>query len=560
MRKIQIFKIACILQAAAMTTACSVSDFGDSQLGDKCPVLLKATVSEIEPMSRVKDGGDYLDGMKTSSWSEGDEINVSVNGQSDGTEGVYKLHADGSVDETGTTPVYWPTKGSVDITAWYPKGHRADLSDQSQRLTYVLKGTATGTYNNPLTLNFKHQLAKLKVYLKGGDGPLMKITKLSVYGCTGCTFGMPGAEMVPESENYIPMQVYYDDLRVANLVPGKTIQKDAFMITINGVTKKISLDSPLTPEAGKCYTINLTLNPKYTIVPPEGGNYSSGYPLMNGTNYTGTVTISGTAVLTLNHPTASNALPIRVAGGSPIILVNGYAHLTSTGDQTAVIQGDGENANITIIGKRDDSYLVLKKEKNKIGAGIGSCAGGVCGDITIRNVGISIDMYENSGSAGIGGGNSGSCGKITISNSSHLTISKVVGAAAVGCGLPLNKKTVCKGIDISSIDQISLETGNYFNFYPAAIGGSGAVSPDNYSECGDITIQRSGNSEAMILLNISEKKNYSEDVGLGAVEESADKHYLIGKVGTITWKKWDGTVTSVTAPRYIIYTNGAPKY
>ena len=93
-----------------------------------------------------------------------------------------------NADKTLTTDqqLYWTSTDPTTVTAWYSTNETVDLSDQSNGLVYVLKATAeNATYDNKITLGFKHQLAKVRVVLNGTQASLAQ--SVEVYGCTTCT-------------------------------------------------------------------------------------------------------------------------------------------------------------------------------------------------------------------------------------------------------------------------------------------------------------------------------------------------------------------------------------
>ena len=127
-------------------------------------VSLTAEVSE-EPWTRV---GEKPDG---SVWNDGDEFHVKFEGSDE--VGTYRITdaATGAVE--AVTPIYWKSTQPANIIAWYAKpqlnaNNWMSLFDQDDGLAYVLRATAdNASYDTPVSLQFKHQLAKVRVVAKG---------------------------------------------------------------------------------------------------------------------------------------------------------------------------------------------------------------------------------------------------------------------------------------------------------------------------------------------------------------------------------------------------------
>ena len=122
---------------------------------------------------------------------------------------TYTLNADKTL--TTDQQLYWTSAAPATVTAWYPTDESVDLSDQSEGLAYMLKAEVPGaTYNNEISLDFKHQLAKVRVVLSGPQASLAQ--SVEVYGCR-----------------------------------------------INGQTATVNDGFPTTLSAGEMYTLNLTV-------------------------------------------------------------------------------------------------------------------------------------------------------------------------------------------------------------------------------------------------------------------------------------------------------------
>ena len=204
-----------LLAAAALllaTAACTKDELAD---GDRLPegqypleiarITLGVEGGEAQPwgtpQTRVSENGDG----KSSTFDAGDRFAVQIDGE--GEVGTYTVRDDGSVEaidgegEVGTytvrddgsveaeTPLYWSDRDEAHtVTAWYPATDGTlDLSDQQTNgLAYLLSGTGTGDYQTPVTLNFTHALAKVRV--TPSDDALGEVQSLQLYTYTQCTY------------------------------------------------------------------------------------------------------------------------------------------------------------------------------------------------------------------------------------------------------------------------------------------------------------------------------------------------------------------------------------
>ena len=265
-----------LLAAAALllaTAACTKDELAD---GDRLPegqypveiarITLGVEGGEAQPWgtpaTRVSE---FADGTG-SVFSAGDRFAVQINGE----EGIYIVQDNNTVK--AETPLYWSDTGEHTVTAWYPaKSGTLDLGDQSQSLAYLLSGTGTGDYLNPVTLNFTHALAKVRV--TPSDDALGEVQSLQLYAHTQCTYEK-GTVVQGSQEGWIEMKPceYTENGATincweANVVPDYTITK----LRANG-TEERNLSAAITPEAGKFYNITLNKDKGYT---DDGqGNYT----------------------------------------------------------------------------------------------------------------------------------------------------------------------------------------------------------------------------------------------------------------------------------------------
>ena len=216
------------------------------------------------PQTRVSESGDGTGSV----FDAGDRFAVQIDGKEE--VGTYTVHDDHTV--RAETPLYWYDLNDHTVTAWYPATDGTiDLSNQSQSLAYLLSGTGTGKYPDPVTLNFTHALAKVRI--TPSDDALGEVQSLQLYTYTQCTYEK-GKAGQGSQEGWIEMKKckYSENGNAitcweANVVPGYTITK----LQANG-TEERNLSAAFTPEAGKFYNITLNKDKGYT---DDGqGNYT----------------------------------------------------------------------------------------------------------------------------------------------------------------------------------------------------------------------------------------------------------------------------------------------
>ena len=271
--------IQILLAAAALllaTAACTKDELAD---GDRLPegkypleiarITLGVEGGEAQPWGAPATRVSEIADGTGSEFSADDKFAVQIDRE--GEVGTYTVQNDGSAE--AETPLYWSDRDEAHtVTAWYPATDGAlDLSDQSQSLAYLLGATGTGDYRAPVTLNFTHQLAKVRV--TPTDDALGEVQSLQLYTYTQCTYEK-GKAGQGSQEGWIEMKKceYTENGNVincweANVVPGYEIKK----LRANG-TEERNLSAAITPEAGKFYNITLDKDKGYT---DDGqGNYT----------------------------------------------------------------------------------------------------------------------------------------------------------------------------------------------------------------------------------------------------------------------------------------------
>ena len=216
------------------------------------------------PQTRVSESGDGTGSV----FDAGDRFAVQIDGEEE--VGTYTVQDDHTV--RAETPLYWSDRNDHTVTAWHPATDGTiDLIDQSQSLAYLLSGTGTGKYPDPVTLNFTHALAKVRI--TPSDDALGEVQSLQLYTYTQCTYEKGNAGQGSQ-EGWIEMKkCEYTESGAtttcweANVVPGYAISR----LRANG-TEERDLSSAFTPEAGVLYNITLDKDKGYT---DDGqGNYT----------------------------------------------------------------------------------------------------------------------------------------------------------------------------------------------------------------------------------------------------------------------------------------------
>ena len=363
-----------LLAAAALllaTAACTKDELAD---GDRLPegqypveiarITLGVEGGEAQPwgapQTRVGEAGDGTGSV----FSAGDRFAVQI----DGEEGIYIVQDNNTIK--AESPLYWSDTGEHTVTAWYPAtGGTLDLSDQSQSLAYLLSGTGTGKYPDPVTLNFTHALAKVRV--TPTDDALGEVQSLQLYTYTQCTYEK-GTVVQGSQEGWIEMKKceYTENGNAitcweANVVPGYTITK----LQANGNEVR-DLSSGITPVAGKFYNITLNYDPGYTEV--SEGNYTVD---------------NEKGLRNLTKLVNSN-------GGKTLINITLTGDITLTGEWTPI--GNYENRYTGTFdgnGHTITGLTVNQKERGNVGL-IGYLgSGGKVQNLTLENVNLNGNLY-----------------------------------------------------------------------------------------------------------------------------------------------------------------------
>lgn len=447
--RVNFLRITCTVAATLLLAACSQDDVtdGNALSEGQYPLEIASVAVSVEgseqawgdntPQTRVSE---KTEGM-SSKWDGNETIHVKLGNQ----ETAYEVaDANGSLNLTGDQ-LYW-TKRTDNVMAWYASPETdgtINLANQSNKLAYVLQATVNNaSCDNPVTLNFTHALAKVRVMLEGDKKD--DVTEVKIQTHTSCTLNADGTLTDYGTEDFIPMvETTYSGAKCweANVVPGKTIEK----FQVNGAEG--TLTKSVNPEVGKWHKITIDVKPAGPTPITPGETITEGDYIMTG-NISQGVTLNGDNIkLTLKDVTFSgDNSAIHITGGTPTIIVKGTNnYLTTTADKVAGIWLDGENSNVKITGDGSSSSCI-KIESGSAAIGTHGVRNSVknSGNITIENVKI-IANVKQAGAAAIGfgqlygKGSNQKIGNITITNTEiEATLTEdqgfPYGAVVGGCG------------------------------------------------------------------------------------------------------------------------------
>lgn len=459
--------------AAILFTACTQDELAEQ--GNTLPdgeyplqigsVSITAEASE-EPWTRVTEKPDGSGSV----FQGGERIGVRI---ADSEEtGIYLIKVDdaGNVTVEPDKPVYWKNTQTAEVTAWYPaEASRVDLGSQYLNgLTYVLRGTGTGSYQSPVTLKFEHKLAKVRVVAKGTAEVrdiFIQHVPMTCFIEEGKITGQDnsitgGIQMLPVEREGI------GTCWEASVGPGVEI-KSFNIENTETVSQIYDLTSPVTTQAGALHTITWTVNNKgTTTIDLSNGDYTindDGTYYFSGTGSHAIRVTGGKPNIYLEDAQISvsggNAIDIQ-GNASPTIHVKGNDNEVSSSDGAGIYVAG--SSTVTITGRSRDDALTTRSGNG--GSGIGGNHA-TCGNIEISNMTVHAHGSDENGdflSAGIGGSGNNGCGTITIDNATISAYGASDGAAGnmsspgIGGGLDGNNKGTYSTITIKNNSQVSV--------------------------------------------------------------------------------------------------------
>lgn len=473
--------------------------------------------AENAPQTRVTESAD---GTK-SVWENGDEFYVKFEGSNQ--VGTYKITNPTTGAVEAVKPVYWQSASKEQtIIAWYaPKAKEdgtIDVSDQSKGLAYVVRAERKATYNSSsnaaVSLSFVHQLAKVRVYLKG--------TAYNGNNANGVTLSYPSSYTVKEGKVELTTSTANGSIKMhkaenadyyeALVLPG-TIATDgnSFTVTLNGTTSaNVNLSASLTLTAGSKHDVTLKIHKNgttevnlseqqsvYTI------NDNSTYYFYNSGN-NGIKVASGSPDIYLDDATinvsSGNAIDIAASSSKTTIHVAGTKNSVTSNKGAGIYVAQGST--VTITGNSRNDQLTARGGNRS--PGIGACYDNDfrnCGNIYITNVSV---MSHGSAYAGMflspGIGNAGSsysiCGTITIDNATvhaYGVSDSGLSSPGIGVGTSVNSYPALPVVNISNGSEVHAHRGggqvDYigFPFNESAIylGGGSCTSSTIYCYTGE---------------------------------------------------------------------------
>ena len=477
MKNNRLFTTICLM-AAILFTACTQDELAEQ--GNTLPdgeyplqigrVSITAEASE-EPWTRVTENEDGTvsewewDGMEKFAVRLGDET------------AVYTLNPDHTM--TADRQLYWKSTAPATVTAWYPATDGAlDLGGQDKGLVYVLRATAdNASHNTPVNLQFEHQLAKVRVIVKG-TADVIDVEAIIPIDCDvkeGKIVNI--GSIIPR--NHLMFKTNYEDIGPCweiNLPPSPDYQIENFMVsTSDPIDIQCDITPSITLEAGKVHTFTLTVHRKDTkTIDLSNGDYII--------NDDGTYYFSGTAGhairVTGGNPNiyledaqinVSDGNAIDITGGNPTIHVRGERNSVSSSDGAGIYVAQGST--VTITGR--DRNDVLTAQAGGDAAGIGGCSNNQnCGSINISNVTV-IARSSNLSycSPGIGSTQTYQCGDITIDNATvhayGTEMPNTCGSPGIGAGLDISGSTgtTPPNVTIRNNSEVHTHRGNSYADY-----------------------------------------------------------------------------------------------
>ena len=514
MKKNRLFTTICLM-AAILFTACTQDELSSPtggvegalpdgefplQIGS---VSITAESSE-EPWTRVAE--NETDGMG-SHWTGDEEFYVKFEGSDE--VGIYKITdaATGAVEPVKS--IYWKNTQPANIIAWYasPQPNSAnwmDLSDQKNGLAYVLRATAdNASYDTPVSLQFKHQLAKVRVVTKG----TVNVGSISIrYPCL-CSVNEGIVTSGGVSDYLDSYKTYYEGVGTCweiNLPAGNDIEFcEVAPIENSAMMKYPQLTPPVTLEAGKVHTITITANWEGTLtIDLANEDYeinSDGIYYFSGTASHAIRVTGGNPEIYLEDAqiSVSSGPAINIEGGNPTIHIKGNDNEVSSSDGAGIYVA--ENSTVTIQGNSTEDALTC--EGNNLSAGIGGYmidnnTAYNCGNIVIDNVTLTARSNQTSTTgdyaAGIGAVSNARVGSISISDAIIYADgggdNSTMGAAAIGGGIDYLNLSGQTEFDITiSNSTIHATRGCSYASYIGAGGWHGGTAGYNIISTANIT-------------------------------------------------------------------------
>lgn len=481
------------------------------------------------PQTRVSE--DNPD-RNSSKWETNDIFYAKPNGASEA--GKFQIQESGIAV---LTPTYW-TKRTENVTAWYPANGEIRLDNQQDgKLAYVLQAVVPdASCDKSVTLDFSHQLAKIRVKLTGEKADNVEKVKIESYTSCTNTNGVVSTDGAAVGE--IAMyRVDNSHIYEANVVPGKEIKK--FKVNDGDW---VDLSTTFIPEKGQLHEITIDVK-KASLKPGADGKFTvnAGDDVLIK-NYNGPASIvvngNGTATITLDNvqlTTESTAMEIN-SGATVMLNVKGTKNSFTSNSGSGI--GAHENCNITIKGEgTGNSQLTVSSGTGRnVGIGFITNTGGGTfnyGNIEISNVTLSVEGRDSGAAIGTTGAvNTYSnwlvCGDITINNSNVTANSKNANACIGTSSWSVNQSLAWNVISITGSTIKAKSEGNGYGDYAACIGMG-------YVGLGSVTIKKIEIENSELNLTTDAEHKVGKGTTKGGTITITEGIFVDG-----TWKSNDG--------------------
>lgn len=379
------------------------------------------------PQTRVSENTEG----NSSVWEAGDVFYVKMGGYDE--VGTYKITDAEAGTVEAVTPIYWhSTTQSGKVTAWYTSplttaDGTVDLSDQSNGLTYVLQAEANATYGgSSISLNFTHQLSKVRVYLRG-TGYEGNATGVTINSCPASCTVANGEVTASGTANTIamhPTTANGQPCFEANVPTGTLAKSNAFAVTLEGGRSvAVSLNDNMDLTVANLHTVMLRLQKNGTTevnLSQLSGPYEingDGNYYFYGSGNNGIKVTGGKPNIYLENAniSVSSGNAISITSGNPTIIVQGADNTVKgpTGNRNNAAISVASGASITIKGNSTNDMLTATAGYDA--PPIGNISD--CGDITIEKVTLYANTYYFVLNPWPGIGTyTGNCGIITITD------------------------------------------------------------------------------------------------------------------------------------------------
>ena len=256
------------------------------------------------------------------------------------------------------TPPYYPSAGTVKLTAWHPSDAAASFTietDQSTNdafnasdLMYSNNLTAVSRTANAVEMQFTHKLAKLVVNITAGTGVTtitgVKVKNVKPTVSFDSTTGEVGAASGTATDIILFKEGTSGAASGAIVFPSQSLSGALLDIETDQGTATYALAAAKTYEAGKRYALALTVNraavgTTNTITWAADAGTVNVIPGDWTVSVSGTYTYTGSAIVPdAGNITVKTATDEDIAAGNYDVFVNNN---TNAGEATLIVSGIG---------------------------------------------------------------------------------------------------------------------------------------------------------------------------------------------------------------------------